>query len=47
MTTAQIETVETSLIKFIVRVSNEENATPAELGALPEVAMSLVQISKL
>ena len=48
MTTSQIEHVENQLIEFIDAVVEKgERATQAEIAALPEIALSLVALSKL
>lgn len=48
MTTTQIEHIENQLIKFIDAVVEKgERATQAEIAALPEIALSLVEIQKL
>ena len=47
MTTSQIEHVQNQLIKFIDSVVEKgERATQAEIAALPEIALSLVALSK-
>lgn len=48
MTTKQIEHVEEQLIKFIDTVLEKgKKATPAEIAALPEVALSLAKMHEL
>lgn len=46
MKTEQIERVEKALIDFIERAT-KENATDAEIAALPQVALSLAEINRL
>lgn len=48
MTATQIEHVEQQLISFIDTViKKEERATPAEIAALPGIALSLAALHKL
>lgn len=47
MRDTQIERVEEQLIRFINRVVDKETATPAELEALPKVALALAKIASL
>lgn len=46
MTSAQIQDVEEKLIAFIDRAT-KESATAEEIAALPQVAFSLVEISRI
>lgn len=48
MTTKQIEHVEQQLIRFIDAVMEKgKGATPAEIAALPEAALSLAKLHEL
>ena len=47
MNSSQINHVEDQLIKFIDLVVEKQNATTAEVEALPMVAHALAEISKL
>lgn len=48
MTTSQINHVENQLINFIDAVVEKgERATQAEIAALPEIALSLVELNKI
>lgn len=48
MTGEQIKHVEEQLISFIDRVvAEKEKATPAEIAALPKVALALARIHEL
>lgn len=41
ITRNQLESVTDDLVAFVHRVSTSENATPAEIAALPEIAKVL------
>lgn len=48
MTTKQIEHVEQQLISFIDAVMEKrKRATPAEIAALPEIALALTKLHEL
>lgn len=47
MTSKQIEHLEETLISFVDKVSGKQNATTAEIEALPKVALALVEIHKI
>lgn len=47
MNLEQREKLLKSLLEFVVRVSSNENASPAEIAALPEIARLLCDASSL
>jgi len=47
MTKEQKENMVEKLLKFIDRVSSDEDASPAEIAALPEIAKILLDESRI
>ena len=43
-TTEQLVSVTNDLVRFVHRVADSENASPAEIAALPEIAKVLYRV---